>query len=284
MNDLQKCELELLKYFIDICNKLNLRYYLVCGSALGAVKYGGFIPWDDDVDVALPRPDYEMFIKNAQRMLPSHVFLQNSMTDPQFPLIFSKLRNSNTTYIEEGHKKLNMHHGVYIDIFPLDGYPQNKEEIRKFEIEKGKYERRRRVTLDYNRFQYITAIRTLGVFLLYKTFGFYKDTAKTIKRYNEFLSQYNVEESKLWCNHGNWQGELEYAPKVQYGNGMRTKFEGLEVIVPEKYDEYLTQKYNAWRADIPREQQVGSHNYYRCDLKKPYTMYLKAKRKGKYEK
>lgn len=95
MNDLQKCELELLKYFIDICNKLNLRYYLVCGSALGAVKYGGFIPWDDDVDVALPRPDYEMFIKNAQRMLPSHVFLQNSMTDPQFPLIFSKLRNSN---------------------------------------------------------------------------------------------------------------------------------------------------------------------------------------------
>ena len=62
MNQLQQKELEILKVFIDVCKQLDLKYYLVCGSALGAVKYQGFIPWDDDVDVGLFREDYEIFI------------------------------------------------------------------------------------------------------------------------------------------------------------------------------------------------------------------------------
>ena len=62
MNDLQKVEFELLKVFIDICEKLNLNYFLVCGSALGAVRHGGFIPWDDDMDVGMYREDYNKFM------------------------------------------------------------------------------------------------------------------------------------------------------------------------------------------------------------------------------
>ena len=60
MTPLQKTELDILKAFVDVCNKLEIRYFLVCGTALGAVKYGGFIPWDDDVDVGLYREDYEL--------------------------------------------------------------------------------------------------------------------------------------------------------------------------------------------------------------------------------
>ena len=76
MNRLQTVELELLKAFVDICEKLGLKYYLVCGTALGAVKYGGFIPWDDDVDVALPREEYRRFLQEAPALLPEHIFLQ----------------------------------------------------------------------------------------------------------------------------------------------------------------------------------------------------------------
>ena len=127
MNDLQQTEFKMLKCFVEICNKLNLKYYLVCGTALGAVKYKGFIPWDDDVDVALPREDYEIFCKEAQRLLPKEYFLQTYKTDKAYPSIFAKIRNSNTTYIEKTIAKLPINHGVYIDVFPLDGYPEDKK-------------------------------------------------------------------------------------------------------------------------------------------------------------
>ena len=142
MTELQKIELDMLKEFIRICDELNLTYYLVCGSALGAAKYQGFIPWDDDLDVALPREDYDVFCEKAQSMLPEHLFLQNHLTDEQYPLYMSKIRNSNTTFIERIHSKIDMNHGVYIDVFPLDGYPNDEKNIKKFERQKVLYNRK----------------------------------------------------------------------------------------------------------------------------------------------
>ena len=136
MNDLQRAEFEILKIFVDICEKYDLKYYLVCGSALGAVKYSGFIPWDDDIDVALLRSDYDKFCELAPTVLPKNIFLQNFRTDPEFPHIFSKLRNSNTTFIEKGTAHLKINHGVYIDVFPLDGYPVDSKKQISFEKKK----------------------------------------------------------------------------------------------------------------------------------------------------
>lgn len=273
MNGLQQCQLRLLEAFLQACRELGLRYYLVCGSALGAVKYGGFIPWDDDVDVAMPRPDYEMFLEKAQAILPEGLFLQNYRTDPQFPLLFSKLRDSGTTCVEAGHKHLRMHHGVHIDIFPLDGYPTEPAEQRVFEKKKAAFERRRKVVLRYNRLKHPTAVKTNLTYLLYRLFGLYGDTAETLAQYNAFLASYPLEDSQLWCNHGNWQGVLEYAPKNQYGWGAGAKFEGLDVVVPEQMDAYLTQKYGSWREDPPAHKQVSHHSFAVCDLSKPYTHY-----------
>lgn len=86
MTPLQEKELALLKEFIAICDRLQLRYYLVCGSALGAVKYQGFIPWDDDVDVALPRKEYEIFLAEAPSMLPPQFFCRIIAATRRFPL------------------------------------------------------------------------------------------------------------------------------------------------------------------------------------------------------
>lgn len=138
MNELQKIEFDMLKEVVRVCSELKLTYYLVCGSALGAIKYRGFIPWDDDMDIALPRRDYEIFIKEAQALLPENLFLQNYHTEPSFPQIFSKLRNSETTYIEKSVSKLPVNHGVYIDIFPLDEYPSDRAEQKKTRKEKNK--------------------------------------------------------------------------------------------------------------------------------------------------
>ena len=83
-----------------------------------------------------------------------------------------------------------------------------------------------------------------------------------------------TENAEIWCNHGNWQGRLEYAPAWHYGQGVTAQFEGLSVRIPENFDAYLTQKYGDWRADLPEEEKVGHHFYGVLDLSKPFTEYL----------
>jgi len=271
MTELQKVEYSLLRDFIDVCDQLDLTYYLVCGTALGAVKYNGFIPWDDDVDVALTRADYNVFCKKAQDLLPEYVFLQNYKTDPAFPAFYTKLRDSRTTYIEKSVKDLPINHGVYIDVFPLDGYPENDKEIKNLEKSKRKLKLQLSCAFAFNENQSLKAKMFLTVERL---LGCHKRTAKTAKMIEKLISAYPTETSMLWCNHGNWQGKIEYAPREQYGNGTFVSFEGLNVRVPEKYDEYLTQKYGDWRADLPKEEQVGHHYYDICDLERSYKEYV----------
>lgn len=272
MNDLQRAELRLLENFIDVCEKLGLTYFLVCGSALGAAKYGGFIPWDDDIDVALPRDDYEKFCRMAGDMLPEYCFLQNYKTDPAFPMIFSKIRDKRTTYIEKSMAELDICHGVYIDVFPLDGYPENEAGRARIEKEKKKFSLKTLCCFSV-RYSKKAAMLARAESLL----GFRGKSAKFVRRLEEEIAKYPCSESRIWCNHGNWQGKLEYAPRDHYGKGATASFEGLSVRIPEKYDAYLTQKYGDWRADIPDEEKKGHHYYTVCDTSRPYTDFVNRK-------
>ncbi len=81
-------------------------------------------------------------------------------------------------------------------------------------------------------------------------------------------------DAEVYCNYGNFRGVMEKTPKEIYGDGAQATFEGLPVRVPARYDDYLTQKYGDWRAELPKEQQVGHHYYAVCDLDTPYTEYI----------
>ena len=268
LTPLQKTEFALLECFVSICSRLNLRYYLVCGSALGAVKYGGFIPWDDDIDVGMPREDYNRFLSMAPSLLPDHLFLQNYISDPAFPHLYSKLRNSKTTYIENNVSHLPIHHGVYIDIFPLDGYPIAHDDQKA--LERVKADCQKKLSCAFRLDRNLKA--KIGC-LLRRALCYHKRTKSVLERYTHVISQTPTSAAVIWCNHGNWQGRLEYAPREQYGQGTMMKFEGLDVCVPEQYDAYLTQKYGDWLRDIPLEQQHGHHYYSVMDLEHSYTQY-----------
>ena len=269
MTELQTKEFELLKEFVSICEKLDLKYYLVCGSALGAEKYQGFIPWDDDIDVGLFRNDYKKFVEHAQEYLPDNIFLQNHETDPEFTQPYSKLRNSNTTYIEKSVSKLDINHGIYIDVFPLDGYPKDKKEIKKLEFLKKVY--KLQIACAYRN---ESSLKAKMFFSFERLLGFHKKTQKIVGKLERLISKYPCEGSALICNHGNWQGKLEYAQAEQYGIGKDAEFEGLKVCVPEKIDDYLTQKYDDWRAELPEEKKIGHHYYLVCDASKSYKYYV----------
>ena len=112
--------LKLLRVFDDICRKNNLNYWLDGGTLIGAIRHNGFIPWDDDIDVAMLYDDYEKFINLAPQELPNDVFLQTRKSDREYPLFFAKLRDKYSTYEEENVTHLHCHKGIFIDIFPMD--------------------------------------------------------------------------------------------------------------------------------------------------------------------
>lgn len=271
MTDLQKKEFELLRLFVGTCDQLNLTYFMVCGSALGAVKYQGFIPWDDDVDVAMPRPDYEVFLKEAPALLPEWVFLQNYRTDPEYPGMGSKLRNTQTTFIEKEAMKIPMNHGIFIDLFPLDGYPVDPAEQKRFERKKWHYYRRRYTAL-------IPVLhRDIGLTVLSimrQWFGIYTRSADACRLTEALFRTYPVSSSPLWCNFANSMKKREYVAREIYGAGVRAVFEGLDVIIPEQYDTYLRNKYGDYTLDPPKKAQIPQHAYI-IDVSKPYTEYLK---------
>lgn len=126
ISEVQSLQVTILDEFVRLCDKYNLLYSLSYGTLLGAARHEGFIPWDDDIDVIMPRGDYEMFLKVALSELSKTMFLQNYKTDPNSIFTFSKIRMNDTIYKESMIEDIDMHHGVYIDIFPLDYISESK--------------------------------------------------------------------------------------------------------------------------------------------------------------
>lgn len=116
--------LELLKELDRVCKKHEIKYQLFCGSALGAVRHKGFIPWDDDLDVAMLRSEYQRFLEIAPSELGEQYFLQAELS-PNWSMFFSKLRKNDTTFLEKYHPRYPHHQGIYIDIFPIDNASNN---------------------------------------------------------------------------------------------------------------------------------------------------------------
>ena len=125
MNRLQLTELEILLAVDNICKKYNIDYFLDSGTALGAIRHHGFIPWDDDIDIGMLREDYDRFISIAQSELGEKYFLQTFSSDPGCPCLFAKVRKNGTSVIENNKQGMKMHTGIWIDIFPFDSLPKS---------------------------------------------------------------------------------------------------------------------------------------------------------------
>lgn len=126
MKNVWMIELDLLKKFISVCEKYNLKYYMAGGSLLGAIRHKGFIPWDDDIDIDMPRSDYNKLIEIAKYEFDDNIFFQSINTDINYVRPHIQIRNSQTTAIVEHEKGLSFNQGIFIDIFPLDAVPTNR--------------------------------------------------------------------------------------------------------------------------------------------------------------
>ena len=266
---LKKAQLEMLKHFLTICQVLDLKYYLIEGTLLGAVRHNGFIPWDDDIDVAMPRKDYEIFLQKAPALLPPHLFLQNLHSDPYFPANFSKIRNNNTTYIETSVKDFPIHHGVFVDVFPLDIYPDNRFSKLLFKY-KNKF--LSRIISSY--FFYSNPNRPLHTKWVDKLVRILHLSPRKAVQKREHLYRSFSNGSMLGSFCGAW-GEKEITPASWFGDGADLEFEGLKVKGPVCYHEWLTQVYGDYMQLPPVEKRIGHHYAEAVDLTQPYTAYIK---------
>ena len=126
LRQLQMIELEMLIEVDRICKKCEIKYNIIAGTLLGAVRHGGFIPWDDDADVAMLRPEYEKFRNACKTELDtSRFYFQDNRNTKGYRWGYGKLRRKNTLFLRENQEHMEYKQGVFIDVFPLDGVPDN---------------------------------------------------------------------------------------------------------------------------------------------------------------
>lgn len=126
-NRIWNVEIEILDVFDKVCRDNNLKYSLAYGTLLGAVRHQGFIPWDDDIDVMMPRKDYDRLLEIWNSQVTNEYIIQNYKTDFDYTNNFSKIRKNHTTFLQsEDEKNKKYHKGLFIDVFPIDRVATNK--------------------------------------------------------------------------------------------------------------------------------------------------------------
>ncbi len=254
---LHKVQLDMLVKFDRICAEHGLAYFLDSGTALGAVRHGGFIPWDDDVDVAMPRADYEKLLEIGARGLPDQLFLQTYETDPAYMMPFAKIRLGNTFFPEpvKAYEKLK-YRGIYIDVFPFDRIPADAAEARRA-IRKS---RRLYFVSVFSRRAYPgkKIPQKVVSFVLHQLpDGFVR---KLHKRYERYCTQFR-ETDAPWMTCFCWRMSQRSEYLFKESELLPTRevlFEGKPLRIMADPHAYLTKMYGDYRT-LPPEDKRKSH-------------------------
>lgn len=260
LKKVQNVQLEILKEFDRICRKNNITYQLWAGTLLGAIRHEGFIPWDDDIDVAMLRSDYEKFISICNKELDDKYFIQTFKTDPNSQSLFAKIKKNGTIYRENRVKNTEMHHGIFIDIFPLDNVKDNKKYYT--------------IKLKIASFLYRIHI---GLATAYDDASNAKKKIKSVlnklinnkikfklKNIIEKLITYENKNDSNYINHLTNGINIERLDKFlvkkdTFNNVIEKSFEGEKFFVPENYDDLLKNIYGNYMELPPIDQQTPHH-------------------------
>ena len=268
LNGIQLKLLEMFKWYHEFCVDNNLKYYALGGTMLGAIRHKGFIPWDDDIDVGMPRDDYNKFIElTCNKKFGKYIVESIYDNNPDYYYGYSKLYDTSTTLIEK--TRINIKRGIYIDLFPLDGICNDEKAINKTYLP------------IYNRYQLIVArscailarrskLKNLVIVIARLIPTWIINDKKLIINIDKMCSKHSFDK----CNYvgnllGNW-GKKEIMPREVFGNPILYKFENIEIFGVEEPDEYLKLLYNDWKKLPPVEKQVSLHDAIDMDLNKSY--------------
>lgn len=270
----QELLFEMLIDFDAVCAKHNIRYQLFAGTALGAVRHQGFIPWDDDVDVILLRSEYERFFREAAADFDPNVYYVQQEHSAHWPMQFSKLRRNNTTCIEKYRPKDPLvHQGVYIDIFPCDNLSE-KPVVQKLQFVASK------VVIAKALFErgYKTDSLAKKVFMQF---------CRVFPRrlFEEICMRKKDNESGMLHSFlaAGKRFEKNLIPREWIEETIELHFEDGVFPVSAYYDALLMQLYGNWRVLPPPSERECKEHAVVVDLEHSYTEYLKTQQAMKIE-
>lgn len=267
-------EMELLKKLLEVCEKHHLKIWAEGGTLLGNVWHHGYIPWDDDIDMAMPRKDYDKLQSVAKEEFKKPFFFQSGFTDI-FPNGLSRIRMDRTTAILK-HTIFQKHHqGIFIDISPLDVIPDNHQELMMFleerdnEKEKLKLYCESHLSLsnlkhNWNIFKIKREINKIG----YNTY---------FKKYDQIVKQFANSDFKR-VSIFSWSPQSKYyRNRDWYHNTVYLQFEDIKMPVPADYDSILTKQFGDYMKPVKEPTMHGG--FVILDPEKSYKYYLPLLRK-----
>ncbi|MCR4651238.1 MAG: LicD family protein [Lachnospiraceae bacterium] len=249
---MQLIQTDILKELDRVCRKNGISYILDGGTLLGAIRHKGFIPWDDDIDVRMLRRDYERFRQVADRELSGGVFYQDHCNDKGYPWLYSKLRMAGTRAVRLGQEKIPMRDGVFIDIFPCDGVPNDDTEYRKKcrkakLIRKSLYARVARYTAE----SFIARLGWRMVALIPKAW-IYGAADRLVSRLN------SQDHDRVGCIGWHEEIDVKGLKKSWFTDLTEVEFEGGMYPAPRDWDGYLKYSYGDDYMTPPPEDKRGS--------------------------
>lgn len=259
LKEIQNIEISMLKELKSICKKLNINYYLCGGTLLGAVRHKGFIPWDDDIDVLMKREDYEKlenYFKENNNSYKHYKLLSLNLCDDYYYTMM-KLIDMNTFMQETGVKSIK-NFGVYLDIFPLDGFPDNKFvgkiHLKKLNILKKMNYMAYTDKLETN----LKLLRPLKwlIFKFSKILGARRIALKAEK----IAKKYKIDNSNIIAYTAIGE-KRELLPKKIYEEISWYEFNGEKHSSIKNYDAYLSSMYGDYMKLPPKDKQVTHHKY-----------------------
>ena len=277
MTDIQRTILEIFKEFDRLCNKYNIPYYAIGGTCIGAIRHNGFIPWDDDMDVAIPIEEFDRFISIAKEELPPYYKVFSSSEVQHYRYLFIKIIDTRTTFIEKlEYEYEDSYKGIFLDIMPISGIPENLLYNWLFRLKQSYYyvmNNTVRYPLEYvlrgnnvNKaiWKYAYFISKVSA---KKPFYYYTDKWMKMLRDNPFnkskLSGY------VWNNR---LGRLVFNTEV-FGHPVRIPFEDTTILCPENSDSYLSAQFGDYMKLPPVDQQVSVHPGI-VSIEKPYKEFI----------
>ncbi len=268
LKKMQGCQLEILKEMKKLCEKNDIKFYLAFGTALGAIRHKGFIPWDDDIDLYMRIEDIGKFVA-LQNQLPSNLFIQTRGNETEYGLLIVRIRNTDTTLIEADHVDRDINHGVYIDIYPLFYCPDS-----------------------YLKMKWIIVLSFLCRLFAYNAPPMNKggvSTAFSKILLSIFPNRLKRSLTNRIYDYMTSRPKSRYVsniPDVSLGKRFLDEwfqepsigtFEGEEMPLPSKPEDYLTYEFGDYMQLPPKEKQCVHHNYLFADFEHSYREYKGVK-------
>lgn len=275
LRKLQLKELDTLVYFKEFCDKNNLLFYLCGGCCIGSLRTGGFIPWDDDIDILMPRDDYEKLYKLWDN--DKHERFKLLRTDEKIFTgnIFTTIVDTETTCVKANQAHLDIPFGIMMDIFPIDGCP------------KGKFKRtmQKLNAMIYSLFlaQIVPenhgGIMALGSKFLLSIVKSPKAREKKWRNAERRMSKYKIADCEYVTElcEGVHSMQPEY-PKEWFASAVYREFEGLQMPIPVGYDPYLKKAFGDYMTPPPEDKQKPHHDMILVDTERSYKEVLKGKK------